>query len=304
MPSVAKGLAERLLVGGGAAALSRSVRRGDLLVLAYHNVTPEGAEAAGERSLHLAERDFSRQLDLLAETHDVVPLTAVAESPSRPSGRPRAAITFDDAYRGAVTAGVRALARRNLPATIFVTPGFVNDGSFWWDALANPATGVLDSVVRERGLGVLQGRDALVRAWAAGEGVPQRDLPVHARVATEAELKVAAGTPGITLGSHTWSHPNLSALPSGDVKEELTRSLRWLRERFPGTLEWLAYPYGLATSPVAAAAAEEHRAAFDIAGGWVGRRTFAERPFHLPRLNVPSSLSLDGFALRISGLLS
>jgi peptidoglycan/xylan/chitin deacetylase (PgdA/CDA1 family) len=298
-----KPLAERMLVGSGAAALSRSSRRGQLLILAYHNVTPEGAEAAGERSLHVAERNLARQLDLLAETHDVVPLTAASE-PLAGTGRPRAAITFDDAYRGAVTAGVSALARRGLPATIFVTPGFVNDGSFWWDALANPITGILDPAVRRQGLETLRGRDADVRAWAAREGLPQREAPAHCRVASEAELLAAAKTPGITLGSHTWSHANLSRLSAGDIREELTRALRWLHEHIPGALEWLAYPYGLASETVVTAAAEAHRAALDIAGGWVSRRTFAERPFHLPRLNVSASLSLDGFALRTAGLLA
>jgi peptidoglycan/xylan/chitin deacetylase (PgdA/CDA1 family) len=251
----------------------------------------------------VAERNFARQLDLLAETHEVVPLTAASE-PLAATGRPRAAITFDDAYRGAVTAGVAALARRGLPATIFVAPGFVNDGSFWWDALADPITGILDATVRHQGLEALRGRDADVRAWAVQQGLPQQEAPAHCRVASEAELLVAATTPGITLGSHTWGHANLSRLSAEEIRGELTRALRWLRERFPGALEWLAYPYGLASGSVVTAAAEEHRAALDIAGGWVDRHTFGERPFHLPRLNVSASLSLDGFALRTAGLLA
>src|SRR5207248_1166972 len=98
------------------------------------------------------------------DTHTIVPLEELL-GPSRPGRRPRAAITFDDGYRGTALIGVAELAQRGLPATLFVVPGFVGRGPFWWDALA--AEGGVDPVVRGRALDELQGKAAEVRGWAA-----------------------------------------------------------------------------------------------------------------------------------------
>jgi peptidoglycan/xylan/chitin deacetylase (PgdA/CDA1 family) len=272
------------------------------VVLAYHNIVPLGAEAGGERALHLDQGRFGRQLDALSRTHDVVSLSEVMRAGA--ATRPRTVITFDDAYRGAVTAGVDELIRRGLPATIFVAPGFVGDGAFWWDALADPRAGVLDPAIRRHALERLAGQDRDVRAWAAAQGLGCITPPAHARVASEAELLAAARHPGITIGSHSWSHPNLAALTRDQVVAELRRSLTWLEERFAGVLRWLAYPYGLATPAVhETARTAGYEGALMVSGGWLGRHP-AATPYALPRLNIPAGVSDAGFVMRTSGLLT
>jgi len=250
--------------------------------------------------------DFARQLDLLQETHDVVSLEsalAPAPEPARDSARPRVAITFDDAYRGAVHAGVEELAARGMPATIFVAPAFVDGGTFWWDALAGE-TGLSDEV-RTHALEHLQGKDARVRAWAAERGLRESHLPEHQSVAREEELSEATRTPGITLASHTWSHPNLSALDPEDLEAEVVRPQVWLRERFPHVVPWITYPYGLFSPAVEAAAARAgYRGGFRVSGGWLRGGTAPSMAFALPRLNIPAGLSPRGFELRAAGLLS
>lgn len=295
---------EAALCRGGATRAARLRRRGGTLVLAYHNVVPRGGSCEGDRSLHLPQDDFARQLDLLRRTHDVVPLAALLDPPA-PGARPRAVITFDDAYRGAVTAGVEELARRGLPATIFVTPGFLDGRSFWWDALAAPGRAGLAPEVRERCLGELRGIDADIRGWARGRGMPLREVPPHQAGAAEAELRAAHATEGITLGAHTWCHPNLAALAPAELEAEMVRPLAWLRERYTGTLPWLAYPYGLSTPAVEEAARRAgYEGAFRVEGGWMPRPGEPVRLHSLPRANVPAGASLASFELRTSGLLA
>src|SRR5213079_1926770 len=84
---------------------------------------------------------------LVLSYHAVVPLEQLL-APAPPGRRPRVAITFDDGYRGAVCIGVPELARRDVPATLFVVPGFVGKGPFWWDAVAPGARGV-DPALRQ-----------------------------------------------------------------------------------------------------------------------------------------------------------
>jgi len=293
---------EVVLVRSGATKLARLARRGQGLILAYHGIVPDGARPAGEHSLHLPQRQFGAQLSQLSRTHDVVPLEAVLEG--RPGRRPRAAITFDDAYQGAVTVGVQELRRRSLPATIFVAPAFLGGQSFWWDALANSSGRGLDGDLRKRALGELRGQHSVVCRWAQEEGRPLQRLPPFATAATEAELRAAVQHPGITLGSHSWSHPNLARLGPGELRDELQRPLQWLHERLPdATIPWIAYPYGLHSPEVERAAeAAGYRAGLAIAGGWVPRHE-TDR-YALPRMNLPAGVSRHGFLLRTSGLWS
>lgn len=294
-----KAAVERGLLLSGLPRMTRWRRRGDVLVLAYHDVVPRGAERVGDRSLHLAQDAFAAQLDLLRATHDVIPLARALERGALRRSRPSVVITFDDAYRGAVVAGVSELAARGLPATIFVPPAYVGDGIFWWDALTPAGAAAIPDADRERALAEQAGKGEVILAGAA----TRTELPPHARCATEAELRRAAAVPGITLASHSWSHPNLAALDAAELETELVRPLAWLRERFDGVLPVISYPYGRASERVErAAAAAGYEAALRIDGGWLPRRP-ANR-YALPRLDVPSGVSASGFRLRCAGLLA
>ncbi len=295
-----KSAAERILAGSGIAWLvgRRARRRG--LILAYHNVVPARVAPAGDASLHLPLAAFERQLDALERLAEVRSLEDLL-GPAQPApGKPQVAITFDDAYQGAVTAGSEALARRGFPATFFVPPAFVGGASFWWDALAG-ADGFLAGPVRSRALDALSGQDVRIRAWAREQGIPLADPPAHARAASEAELSAAAQHPGVTIGSHSWSHPNLARLGAAELRDELVMARDWLAARF-GTrfIPWLSFPYGAYSDGVLRAAEDAgYAGALRIDGG---RLSVAAPRYALPRLNVPAGLSIDGFCLRLAGL--
>lgn len=300
--STLKHAVERVLARGGPVAVARRLSRSRALILAYHNVLPEGATAGGDRSLHLPRAEFAEQLDLLARTHRVVPLEALLGAEPSPSARPRVAITFDDAYRGAVTCAVQELARRGMPATIFVAPALLGGRALWWDAFLNGGDEPAAEEFRERALQVLRGEEAAIREWVCRSG--RREAPVAdaARTASEEELRAALRHPGLTLASHSWSHPNLTRLSAAELPDELERPLRWLRERFERVISWLAYPYGLSSPHVEqAAAAAGYRAAVRVSGGWLP--TGEVNRFALPRFNVGAGLSREGFLLRAAGLL-
>jgi len=292
---------ERVLVAGGPATIARHSRTRDVLILGYHNIAPAGEQPCGDRSLHLPQAAFAAQLDALLETHDVVPLDALLATRTDASSvtRPRAAITFDDAYLGALTAGVAELARRDIPATVFVAPDFIGGRSFWWDALADADTGLAPQT-RERALSEARGIDACVRAMI---GTPAAELPEWARCATEHDIDAALATSRITLASHTWSHPNLTQLTDAELATELTRPREWLARYGDRALPVISYPYGLADVRVQAAARDAgYRAGFMITGGWTSP-PIGER-YDVPRLNIPAGLSRDGFVLRAAGILA
>lgn len=289
------------LEGGGAARLLR--RPGDVAVLAYHNIVPRGEARGGDLSLHLPQEMFARQLDRLLETHDVVSLAEFDREAT--GGRPRAVITFDDAYRGAMTAGIDELVQRGVSATVFVAPAFPGGTSFWWDALAGKNGQGLRPEIRDTALGLCAGENERVRSWAMARGLRWCSVPGNATVSSLDELKDSVSRHSLlTFGAHTWSHPNLQALSGARLTEELAKPLLWLREHAWNVIPWLAYPYGhYSDEAQRSAIACGYEGAFRVDGGPV-RKSRPNPRFALSRINVPAGLSLEGFSLRLAGVLS
>ncbi|MEQ9400308.1 MAG: polysaccharide deacetylase family protein [Longimicrobiales bacterium] len=301
---VAKRAVESAAVRSGLTARRLRSAVPSVVVLAYHNVVPAGEDPVGDLSLHVPQARFGEHLDLLVETHDVVSLDAAFSGGAQKEERPRAVITFDDAYRGTLTAGVEELTRRGLPATVFVPPGLLGTDGFWWDLLAPGGGRTLDDELRERALGTLGGMQDRILEWAASQGLAPARLPDHARPVDIDELRAcAAATPGLTLGSHTWNHANLAVLEPEAARDEVVRGHAWLAESGVRTVDWLAYPYGIVPESGTEWLADAVSGALLVEGGRaeVGGRPTSERSA-VPRLNVPSGLSTHGLHLRLAGL--
>jgi len=273
--------------------------QGRVLILAYHNVVPDQFKDLGDRSLHLPLSAFQAQLDLL-QTHFEICALSDLLSPGNVNGGPRIGLTFDDAYRGAVELALPELKRRGLSGTLFVAPGLLGSDRFWWDELASPGTG-LSAELREAALERHAGRrDPILAALGQQRSVA---LPEYYSCVREEELLARADGKWLTLGSHTWSHPNLSRLAEPELTDELSRPLTWLGNLPVHSVPVLAYPYGLTSATVEAAAARAgYRAALRVEGGWVNRENASA--WAMPRYNVPAGLSADGFMLRLSGWLT
>jgi peptidoglycan/xylan/chitin deacetylase (PgdA/CDA1 family) len=246
---------------------------------------------------------FEQQVDLLQSTHEIIPLGRV-RTPSPPGVRhPRAAITFDDGYRGAVRLALPALARRGLPATMFIVAGKVAGTQFWWDDY-KPAAGRRWAGLRRRALSELAGREDAIRAAAV------RRLAITTRAACLPDSYTAAGTEElrealqgsyISVGSHSWSHPNLEAMADQELEEELTRSREWVLDRFDSAANWLAYPYGIFSPRVERAAQlAGYEGALSLGGQWV--TPVSSGAFTLPRMNVPAALARSQLISRAAGV--
>jgi peptidoglycan/xylan/chitin deacetylase (PgdA/CDA1 family) len=294
-----KHVAECLLTVGGTARRARLRYRSRTAILAYHNVVPDTEIRVGDRSLHLARSDFAGQLDRLMTTHRVISLPKMLATPGGDGG-PAAVITFDDAYRGVFQVALPELKRRGLPATVFVAPGLLGDQAFWWDLFADPESGRVPPEIRRRALEEHRGQHERIMA---DEGPGRAELPALFRSATEAEVAESLAYPGLTIGSHTWSHPNLTRLASDELVRELERSWAWLRGRFARVVSAVAYPYGLVSADVEEAAARVHGYGFGLQGGLCTRHQVTAESLYLPRVNIPAGVSLKGFELRTTGVL-
>ena len=285
---------ERLL---GSRSLGLLRPRGGLgcLVLAYHNIVPGPGGQDGDRSLHLSFERFREHLDLLQRRVSIVSLDQVLGGAAAGS----VAITFDDAYESALSVGIPELARRDLPATVFVAPGLLGDVP-WWDAVASSPEG-LDETDRDYCLTTLRGSATAIFDWASSRS--RLGASGNCRISNEDLIRQLKSFPRITVGAHSWTHPNLGRMEDSELERELIEPLRWLKDAFPVQgRPWLAYPYGLFTDELTSQAGKAgYEATFAIRGGWSGRAVSPNVPF--PRLNVPAGLSAPGLAARLNGFL-
>jgi peptidoglycan/xylan/chitin deacetylase (PgdA/CDA1 family) len=261
-------------------------------VLAYHNIVNDRSLSVGDVSLHLPLTQLESHLEMMKQEADLVDLGTLLEAHGLP-GR-RVAVTFDDAYWGALNLGVPACLRAGCTPTVFIACGLL--GRFpEWDVLAD--AGRWSAEERRR---FLEER----RGLQPGEPVSIGRLvdPDH-RIATPEEVRVAFRESAFFPGNHTFRHANLGSLDDEEVRTEIelgAQSLMALVQGHP--VPWLAYPYGIAPRNLSVVASSGVPVAFRVDGGWSNASTRPDR-HAWPRWNVPSGLSAEGFRARLRGWL-
>ncbi|NLG63528.1 MAG: polysaccharide deacetylase family protein [Candidatus Cloacimonetes bacterium] len=291
--SIARTLVEGVATRSGLAALSRRQAAGSVAILAFHNVVPPEDAGQGDTSLHLPLPRFIQQIERVARTHEIVDLETALSGPGH---RPRAVLTFDDAYRGAVTLALPELRKRGLPATVFVAPALLGQSTTWWDDLG--AAGLMNDARRDDALTTLQGRAERVRDEL---GIMPASLPHSYGIATVDELR-AHTRDGVTLGSHSWAHEHLPSLTAGELRESLVNTRDWLRSSGMPFVDCLALPYGAGSQQVASVADDIGHSAVLLVRGGLLRHPFDAAT--VPRINVPAGLTREGLELRTSGIFT
>jgi peptidoglycan/xylan/chitin deacetylase (PgdA/CDA1 family) len=191
-------------------------RARDVVFLSYHSVAADGPPY-----LSLTPQTFERQLDILAAKgfgsgtrKDLLALAAGR----RLAGR-RAFLTFDDGFVDTVTTALPRMRERGYSGMVFVLPRHLDRGApLDWPEVAGEAAR----------------RPQLMQSL---------DWPMAERLAEA----------GWEIGSHTLTHPRLTALSGEALREELLESRRLVADRL-GRCELLAYPFGAWDTRVAEAA--------------------------------------------------
>jgi peptidoglycan/xylan/chitin deacetylase (PgdA/CDA1 family) len=308
-------------------------------VLFYHGVRagPAGGVLDCERK-HLPAEELERQLLSLLRSRRVVPLREYARAlrGGRPLPPRCAVLTFDDGYENNFTIAYPLLRKHSLPATFFVSSGFVEGGGpLWFDRLASAFEASVQAHLEDpfsglrRPLGTPLERIAAYRAVKAslkglegsrlmeavsdverrlcGGSAPERDL---FRPMTPAQLRELASGGLIEVGSHGLSHRALTTLS----REEAFRELRGSRERIAALsgapVESFSYPNG-DFNPEVARLAEEAGYACAAAGGLRLNPPRGVSPYAISRLALAEGDSealieatlagLRGWAIRALG---
>jgi len=227
------------------------------LILCFHRVADP--ESGGRSRLAVSEDDFTYVLDTVGQKYDFVSL---AEG-IKPSKAQRAVVTFDDGYADNLHTAAPILEKRGIPATFFITTGFIGtnrlypadafDGLFDWLEAGNELPNTLGEY---QALDYWQALDKVSAAndsdfWKVidhtSELVKEQVLsgdPLR-RPMTRDEVREVQSR-GIGLAPHTHSHRRLTALSIKDALEDVRLGSEWFKAQDLVTEPFFAYPFGQA----------------------------------------------------------
>lgn len=235
-------------------------RNGHTTILYYHRVVEEW-----EPTLELAVsvEAFEAQVAYLTERWKVIPLDEVEAHWRKGAPLPprSVAITFDDGYQDNYRCAFPILKRYGVPAAIFLTTAHMGTGkTFWWDRAtvlyqkASPARrlkdvirgyGAVDAPTAEAWVKQLQGWSEAKRAAVLddlealtgpidGEALPKS-------LSWEQIREMAAW--GITIGSHTRTHRDLTRLDPEELEREVRGSKEEIEKHLETSVRFFSYPF-------------------------------------------------------------
>jgi peptidoglycan/xylan/chitin deacetylase (PgdA/CDA1 family) len=242
-------------------------------ILAYHRICDIGDEACFPWDPELVScgvEEFAWQMRWIARHMHPVHMDAILQALEGRGRLPDRAVvvTFDDGHRDNFTHAFPILRETRVPATIFLSTGYMDSRrTFWFDRVAHQlqVTDRPDVAIRTLGLEfTLANRESRRRAVDQTLAAMKR-VPEAVRIAALDELQAAAGVGDgaegsgalswsqiaemrasglVTFGSHTVTHPILSQLDELQIRAELCQSRSALVDRALGDADILAYPVG------------------------------------------------------------
>lgn len=261
-----------MLAASGFLKLSEAakLRRSCLTVLAYHRVFDilPGQYPFDEETVSTSCDMFDRQMNFVSKNFDVITfayLKKCLEGCNALPGRPLV-ITFDDGYADNYFNAFPSLKKYNLPATLFVTTGYIGTlQPFWFEKIAFWVKHSQDisSVLKQFGItfdsGVEVTSDRIldflkkigdhVRIQIMEECEKERLLMPDEkevdmiRPLSWDEIREMSAW-GIEIGSHTVTHPILSRVSDEKLRFELYESKKKIEDEIGKEVLAVAYPVG------------------------------------------------------------
>jgi len=304
--------------------LSPAGPKARLSVLIFHRVLAQ-PDPLFPDEVHA--RRFDEICAWLKASFKVLPLHAAVDRLSSGTLPERACcITFDDGYADNATEATPVLQRHGLPATFFVSAGFLDGSCMWNDGLIESIRharldrldlAALDASLPQESLplGTLEQRRSTISSLLNRVKylpMPQR-LVLVARLAEVCRTELPRGMmmspdqlrgmhgAGMSIGAHTMTHPILALLDDAAAQHEISESRRVLEGIIGTRVGLFAYPNGKPEQDYSLRSVELVReAGFDaaVSTAWGAASHDTDR-FQLPRF-TPWDQSRVRFAARMA----
>lgn len=294
-------------------------RKARLCIVNYHRIL-EASDPLLDNEPDV--QTFRKHMKMLADCFKVLPMDEALDALQQGRLPARAVcITFDDGYRSVHDLALPVLREFNLPATVFVSSGYVDsEENMWNDRIVDAVRAAAGKELDLRAIGAgqypldsVEARCTAVRKLTARA----KYLPPAERMALVETLEALTGprsrplmlsaemvrtlqASNVEIGAHTVSHPILTSLPDADAMAEIAGSKTALEAILGRPVRYFAYPNGKTgldfdERHVAMVRDAGFAAAFSTAPGAVTER---DNPFTLPR-SRPWDASTFFYMLRL-----
>lgn len=242
--------------------------RSRAVVLYYHRI--------GERDLLTKPvEEFRRDLIYLKRKYECITLNELCERlrQGTPLKRRTAVVTFDDGYRDNYTVAMPVLQEVGIPATFFVSTGFIGTGrEFPHD----------EEIKSESETPSAERQSFLKLTWD--------DLRAMERA-------------GFEIGSHTVNHTDLGVADAETIARELKESLMILNRELGTRPRAFAFPWGNPENiPAAAFKSVADAGYYTSVSAYGGSNTRGSNPLHIQRIDAGNGrMSWLALRARIAG---
>lgn len=190
------------------APLAKTYNRDRLVIIYYHRVVgKDEIRDLGDKNMCTEIGSFESQMQFLAEQYTPIGEREILSALDGKKAVPvhPVWVTFDDGYKDNFVYAYPILRKYQIPATFFITTGFINKTVF------------------PSGEGGWAHEDGLFMSWDA-----------------ICELRRS----GYRIGCHTVNHPILSTVSPNEIMAEINNSKEEIEARIGGPVESFAYPRG------------------------------------------------------------
>jgi peptidoglycan/xylan/chitin deacetylase (PgdA/CDA1 family) len=244
------------------------------LIAMYHRVVRDPQHDPFHLGMCVQERNFAEQIAYLGKHFRALRLGDAVDLALRDGSLPERAlsVSFDDGYLDNLTHALPVLQQFEVPMTLFVATGGLDQGSgFWWDRTIDAFAATERTHVDLMDIGLSERSDVLSLGWTVRRrtvtGILERlwELPLSTALERVETLRGYLGSPpehstggrrlntaqivdlhrqGVEIAAHTVNHPNLTRLSVDEVREEIAASKRYLEDLLDAEIRGFAFPAG------------------------------------------------------------
>lgn len=252
--------------------IERAAGRGRILVATHHRIGESENQPFYDLVFSATAESFAAQVAFLRDRYRIITLDELIDVIDRaaPLSEPAVLIAFDDGYRDHYEIAFPILRNLGVPATFFLPVRFIDGSAIpWWDRIAYIVKAMVkhtislehpdelkldrselgrDGVIRKLVEFVFSHRDLDIPAWLvhlsdrAGVDYDLGDLGEGLFINWDQAREMAAA--GMSFGSHSHTHRELSRLTEFEVRDEFVRSKGRLEHELGVKIEAIAYPFG------------------------------------------------------------
>jgi peptidoglycan/xylan/chitin deacetylase (PgdA/CDA1 family) len=303
-----------------------AARRRQAIILMLHRLSGNGEG----HSVGVPVERFEQYIRYLTRHYRVVSLSTLTEELREGTLRPyTAAVTVDDGYHEIFTLAAPILRKYGVPATLFVVSEFINGRLWVWTDRFRFVFGRAPSslvTLRHRGkTHLLDLRNEAARrgeterciAHAKSIPAPEREELLEAlaeacrvtiptaptpeyRPMTWAQLRTLS-TEGFEVGAHTRTHPILSHVGPGQLRDETEGCREEIERNLGFPVRHFAYPNGKREDYSQKVVEAVSKAGYQAAVTTVAGGNTPSTPLYELRRIAPSGEDLAHFAQDVSG---